>query len=419
MNHNKIRIPLEIALGQELNDLIQGDIIEEVIKDAQIEKIENNWKNILEGHSFKLGPQMAPDLYSLCKDVQQTLEFFEPIDFYITNSADLNAFSLARTHDDTNHIINLNSSLVEKFDNDELRFVVGHEIGHLISGNARIAMLIQFVYPPETAMPLMLQHKLNLWNKVSELTADRFGFLVCQNKEKTLSSFFKLSSGLSSKRVLFNPVQYSKENEKALAYFKDNARADILSHPINPIRIRAIELFANSQTYHAKGMLESQDENLNAAMEVLLNILKRVGSSPIDYHRKVFIASAGIILAQIDDVINQDEYRQIISSLSEFCIFPKEYLHEIAQKDVVRFCNQSIAEILDINPSEKYSLLEFIIKMALSDHHIFKGELDFIYHFGENLRMSKKEVAHIIALSIQNKYVPNIFKQLENTQSND
>lgn len=415
MNYEKIRIPLEVALGQELNELIQGDIIEQVIKEAQIEKIENNWKYILEGHSFKLGPQMAPDLYSLCRNVQEELQFDEPIDFYITNSAELNAFSLARSHDETNHIINLNSALVEKFDNDELRFVVGHEIGHLISGNTRIAMLVQFVYPSESNMPLMLRHKLNLWHKASELTADRFGYLVCRNAEKTLSSFFKLSSGLSSKRVMFNPVLYSKENEKTLAFFKDNARADILSHPINPIRVKAIELFAKSQTYAEKGLFEDDDEILNSGMDDLIKILIKTGSSNIDYHRKIFIASAGIILAQVDNVINEDEYREIIMALSEFTMFPKEFLFDIAQKDVVRFCNQAIAEILEINPSEKYALIDFIIRIALSDHDIFKGELELIYHFGENLRMSKKEVAQIIATSIQKHYVPNIFKPLENT----
>nr|WP_320118857.1 M48 family metallopeptidase [uncultured Marinifilum sp.] len=416
MNYDKIRIPLEISLGREINELIQGDVIEQVIKDAQIEKIENNWKYILEGHSFKLGPQMAPDLYSLCKNVQEELDFKESIDFYITNSADLNAFSLARSHDDTNHIINLNSALVEKFDNDELRFVVGHEIGHLISGNTRIAMLVQFVYPQGASMPLMLQHKLNLWNKVSELTADRFGYLVCQKSEKTLSSFFKLSSGLSAKRVMFNPVLYSKENEKTLAFFKENARVDILSHPINPIRVKAIELFAKSETYAERGLSNGDDEALNTDMDELISILIKTGSSALDYHRKIFIATAGIILAQVDDGMNEDEYREIITALSEFSMFPKEFLFDIAQKDVVRFCNQAISEILEINPSEKYALIDFIIRIALSDHDIFKGELDLIYHFGENLMMSKKEVAQIIATSIQKQYVPNIFKQLENAK---
>lgn len=409
MNHNKIRLSIEISLGKELKEIIQGDILDQIIKEAQIEKIESNWKHILEGHSFKLGKELAPDLFDLCIEVQHALEFSEPIDFYITNSSELNAFSLSRTHNDTNHIVNLNSALVEKFDDEELKFVIGHEIGHLISGNAHITMLLQFVYNDLGNMPLMLRHKFNLWQKVSELTADRFGYMVCQNHEKVLSSFFKMSSGLSSHRISFDSDLFIQENDKKLEYFKKSVQGDLFSHPINPIRVKSIDLYSKSDTYKKAGEIESEDEALAKQMQELLEIIQKVGGSKLDYHRKIFIASAGIILAQVDEEMNLDEYKALISTLSEFTIFPKVLLEEISKQDVVKLCNESIQEILNINPSERYALLDYVIQMALSDHHIFSGELDLIYRFGDSMSLPKKEVAQLIASGIQKRYVPNIF----------
>ena len=85
MDQTKIRIKLEQDLGQELYTLMQGEIVENILKEAKIEKIENEWKFILEGHSFKVNQNMAPRLFGLFQEVKETLEFEEPIDFYVTN----------------------------------------------------------------------------------------------------------------------------------------------------------------------------------------------------------------------------------------------------------------------------------------------------------------------------------------------
>lgn len=411
MEHNKIRLPLEVELGQELYKLIQGETIESIINEAEVEKIESNWKFILEGHSFKIGPELAPKLFSICKEVQEKLQFEEPIDFYITNSPELNAFALSRSHEKTSHLVNLNSGLVEKLNNDELKFVIGHELGHLISGNARISMLLQFVYPRVEKTPLILQHKVSLWNKLSELTADRFGFIACPDIGRVLSNFFKLSSGLDPERIHFNPAAYSKKNRETLEYFKTHAAGNMTSHPINPIRIRAVELFGESELFKKMENNEplETDSQLNTNIEELTTIIKTLSSSELDKHRKNFIASAGIILANLDNTIDTLEYENIIHLLSRYSIFPEKYLKEIIDGDVYEIFNSSVKKIMEINPGERYNLIDFVIKLALTDHHILKEELDFIYSFGKNLGMQKKEVAQLIAAAIQEVFIPDFF----------
>ena len=190
MNYDRIRIELEQKLGDDLYNLMQGEIIEAILKEAKIEKIENEWKFILEGHSFKVNSRMAPRLDRLIGEVLKGLHFNEGIDFYVTNNPELNAFSISRLEEDQAHIVNLNSGLVERLDDDELKFVIGHEIGHLISKNAGIMKLVQFIFPNPAKAPLLITHKITLWKKLSELTADRFGFIASPRLDKCFSGFF-------------------------------------------------------------------------------------------------------------------------------------------------------------------------------------------------------------------------------------
>jgi len=64
MQYDKLRIKLEKQLGEELYQLMQGDVIEEIIREAKIEKMQNAWKSILEGHSFKLTKKCHHDCLS-------------------------------------------------------------------------------------------------------------------------------------------------------------------------------------------------------------------------------------------------------------------------------------------------------------------------------------------------------------------
>ncbi|MFH1965417.1 MAG: M48 family metalloprotease [Acidobacteriota bacterium] len=108
---------------------------------------------------------MAPRLDSLIRGVVEKLQFREETDFYVTNNPELNACSISRLEEDQAHIINLNSGLVERLDDDELKFVVGHEIGHLISKNAGIMKLVQFIFPDPMRTPLLITHRITLWKK--------------------------------------------------------------------------------------------------------------------------------------------------------------------------------------------------------------------------------------------------------------
>ncbi len=412
MNHEAIRIPLEIQIGQELYQQIQGKVLETILREAKVEKTENYFKNILQGHSFKVNEKLAPRLYDSFIEVMKKLDFKEPVEFFITNNPELNAFAVSRLEPDESHIININSGLIDKVDDDELKFIVGHEIGHLISNNANIAQLLDFVFVDQAETPLMMQHKIAVWDKLSELTADRFGFIACGRLDKVLSCFFKMASGLSVERLNFDPKAFSIENEEILKYFKETGSGNLLSHPINPIRIKAIELFEISELYKnlLAGVEINHDKVLDDQISELVQSLMVISNSPLNFHRTCFIASAGLIVAGIDKAIEPDEYNAIIDELSAFTVFPKQTLKEMIDENKMElFFENSVKALLDINPGEKNMMMEYMINIIIADSTISDSELDFIFGFGEKLGFERKEIAQIFASSIQEQFIPNIY----------
>ncbi|MDD3742218.1 MAG: M48 family metallopeptidase [Lentimicrobiaceae bacterium] len=413
MYHNKIRIPFEQQLGHELFETLEGDILIDIMEECKVESLSFDYHQILQGHSFKASPVLAPGLFGVFQEVKETLEFDETLDFYINNSPELNAFALASNTPEKPHIINLNSGLVHMLNDRELRFVVGHEIGHIISRNANITSLINFVFPEGRHIPALLQHKINLWGKLSELTADRYGFIACNDVAACISGFFKITCGLNSDRVEFNYEAYFDENERILAMFRETGAGNALSHPINPIRIKAIELFASSELFKNLSKEEEppDDEHLNQAITELTDALMILSNTPLDLYRKQFIATGGLIMAGMDEQMNEDETEAILNTLSGFTIFPMEYLQSVLHSGkVTELFEEAIQKILEINPGDRYSMLNMLINIAHSDHRITKPEIAFLYNIGtKTMGMSRKEIAQFIAENVQKSFNPQLY----------
>lgn len=411
MKNNDIRVDLEIELESNLFQTLEGKLVEKIIAEANYEPEENIWKNILEGHSFKVTEKMSPKLYHIFHDVKNKLNYKKNIDFYITNSAELNAFALTRSDDKDTDIININSALISMFDDDELRFVVGHEIGHLITRYARVVRLINFIFPDPEKVPLILAHRIELWQKVSELTADRFGFIASPKVEKCVSGFFKMASGLSTDRIDFDYKAYLIDNEKILDYFTQNR--NMFTHPVNPLRIKAIKLFSESSLYgDFKNDKEfNTDQVLNAEMDKLIAMLQTISTSPMDAFRKQFLASAGLIMANIDKNINDDEYESILESLSNYTVFPHEYLSEICNTSTEEVFKSSISNIIQQNPAERFQLLQYMANIAMSDNSIFNKEINFLFEVGESLLgLTRREIAQILAATLQQGFIPELYR---------
>ena len=169
-------------------------------------------------------------------------------------------------------------------------------------------------------------------------------------------------------------------------------------HPVNPIRIEAINMYANAISQEA----------LDHGMDQLIQILLKVGNGPLDGPMSVFIATAGIITANIDGNVAKEEYEHILRNLPNSNIFPRAFLDDILKKDVDKLFEESVNQIIQYDPSLKPALLDYIVGVVLADKDIAEKEVNFIYHIGKLLGLSVKEVSQIFASQVQRNYVPSL-----------
>lgn len=392
-------IKLEQALAGQIYHALQGDVVRFILKNAQDTTDDDYWRSRMEGHCMKVDEKLLGNFYRLCMDVKERLGFNDPVDFYVTGDSTINAFSIAAEDEKHPHIVNVNSELFNLMSEDELRFVIGHELGHLMNHDTALRRLINFVYPPQaTQIPVTLQYKIHLHDNLAELVADRYGYIACGNLEACVTAFFKMASGLDLEKMEVSIEDLLSDNSKHLDYFLKGGGMSHYDHPVNPIRIQAINLFANAKT---------QDE-LEKGIAELIQILLKVGNSPLDGPMSTFVATAGIITAKIDGDISKEEYEHIVQALSGNNIFPKALLDDIYNADVDALFEQSINEILNINPGLKSNLLEYIISIVLADRQIGEKEVNFVYGIGQALKLSAKEISIIFASMIQRNFNPSL-----------
>ena len=135
------QIGLEQELNRQIYEALQGSVVEEVLRQVRTDASDSYWRSTLEGHSFKVERTLLGHLYDLFYEVKARLGYDEKVDFYITGDASVNAFSVAAEGEGAPHIVNINSALVELMSDDELRFVIGHELGHLMNRNTALLRL--------------------------------------------------------------------------------------------------------------------------------------------------------------------------------------------------------------------------------------------------------------------------------------
>lgn len=147
------------------------------------------------GSNLKVTHDNYPKIYSFLEEACRVLDVEKIPDLYIEWGYDINAFTVGAE----NPIIVLNSGLIDLCDDDEIMFVVGHEVGHVKSNHMLYHMMVQVVnyfidsIPGGALVAGGLQYALYYWYRMSEFTADRAGMLCCQNPDAMIRAFVKMS----------------------------------------------------------------------------------------------------------------------------------------------------------------------------------------------------------------------------------
>jgi len=175
--------------------------------------------------------------------------------------------------EDERLFVMFSSSLLEGFTQQELRFVMGHELGHHVYNHHEIPIgyLLRGQQRPEPQLAL----ELFTWSRYAEISADRAGAHCAQDMDAVASSLFKLSSGLTSKVVEFSLDDFVAQADDMQVGDQEPGQgapqSDWFStHPFSPLRVKALKLFEKSELHtgaDSKADLELGVQSVLSLME--------------------------------------------------------------------------------------------------------------------------------------------------------
>ena len=146
---------------------------------------ERGIRLLFQGNAVRIGPTQFPKLWHLHTEVCTTFDWADVPELYVSQTPIFNAGAYGI---DKPFIV-IHSAAIELLDDDELRVLLAHELGHVMSGHAlyrtiaAILALISLGALPMLASIAVLPVRLAFleWSRKSELSADRAGLLGAQD----------------------------------------------------------------------------------------------------------------------------------------------------------------------------------------------------------------------------------------------
>jgi Zn-dependent protease with chaperone function len=153
--------------------------------------------------NLRVAPKMFGRLHRSLTWACKILDVPEP-ELYVTVDPVPNAF----TYGHTRPFITLTSGLVDLLGDEELFFVIGHEVGHIKAGHVlygtmarNIAAVVALLGQATLGLGALLGQGLVIalyeWYRCAELTADRAALLCVQDLEPARATFMKLAGGVT------------------------------------------------------------------------------------------------------------------------------------------------------------------------------------------------------------------------------
>lgn len=200
------------------------------------------------GTMLRVTDKQIPHLHHIAKGCADTLGIALP-KLYVANSPVINAYTFGTNQD---AFIVVHAELVDQFDDDELRFVIGHEMGHIQNRHVVYGTVLRVL---KTSAAIFLRWiiapaeiALATWSRRAEITCDRAGLLCSRDLRSATRSFLKLACGSQKLYDQIDLDVYLQQFEDARGNLGRYQEA-FATHPYLPKRIHALKVFAESALY--------------------------------------------------------------------------------------------------------------------------------------------------------------------------
>ena len=311
-------------------------------------------------------------------------------------------------------VIDLPSCAIETLDNDELAFVLGHEIGHAIL--IEDTLMCRFLSSASrrkgaSMLPPTTQAAVDRWWKKLELSTDRIGLIACGNLKAASTCIVRAHTGLSPKSFHFDMPAMLDQLERSLDSH-GAALASRSSHPMLEIRLKALELFSRSRLASEYGGYTSASnevldtDEMENAVDRLLLMTRRHPRGARDIAIMEVVTMGGILVFSADGCISDSETRIVIETLQRYFTDTPEVVLPESPEIVHSILDDALATMLETcGVAEKRFVVARLAEIALADGRLLSIESGVIVEIADRLGLAPREAHDIIVQVFQESEV--------------
>jgi Zn-dependent protease with chaperone function len=229
------------------------------------------------GSAIRVDERQFPRVHRLYTEAGTTLDVHRLPELFVINSPLWNATTIGM---DKPFIV-LDSGLLNGLDDEEIRFILGHELGHAQSGHALYQSLLLWLmrltgalnWLPIGALGLRaIVAALHEWSRKAELSGDRAGLLAVQDPAVALRVQMKLASGgqlaeLDTTAFLAQGSEYESSGDLRDSLLK-LLLLEAQSHPLAVVRAHELRRWVDDGEYTAivSGTYPKRQDDAGASM---------------------------------------------------------------------------------------------------------------------------------------------------------
>jgi Zn-dependent protease with chaperone function len=206
----------------------------------------------------KVSERQFPHIHEMLRDGAYILDMDKVPELFVTQDPTVNAMALGTN---TPFIV-LNTAVVDLMDAEELRFVIGHELGHVLSGHAvyrtmlynLIQLAARIAWMPIGYIGLRaIIWGLEEWYRKSEMSCDRAGLLAGQDVDAARRALMKTAGGSRLAEMNADAFHDQAHEYDAVPDLRDSLlkllQLQGQTHPFAVVRFAELDHWATSGEY--------------------------------------------------------------------------------------------------------------------------------------------------------------------------
>jgi hypothetical protein len=350
-------------------------------------------------NAVRVDNEMLPDLAQATDKLRQRADLNNGFECFVYQSAMIEAGVLKTPQ---RLIVLLSSATVEKLTEPELRFVIGHEVGHVVYEHFNIP--VRYVLENEHNLAPRDAIRLLSWRRKAEVSADRVGLVCCGSLDVAASAFFKSLSGLSIPRLKVNPLQFAAQFDhlRDEIWREGSEEMGLLTHPLSPLRMKSLITFWNSDPARRLlpdapgGMSADACEREIAGMLAFMDPMSERAGAPFDPMLLPFLIWGGLYTAASNGLIEESELSALSSvvgkaALSE-ALLEKRSINHYRQcfADAVKGRRRPLSA-LDIN-----RVFTVLVSVVRADGSVEAQEVEALRHLAGLLKVAPSYVDRVL-----------------------